>query len=96
MEGRHWLIVYDIANEKRLNKVAKILSSYGWRVQKSVFESSADENTIAACKARILKVIDEEEDFVIFFFVCEKDWQKKESYGKKSVNPDGNDKFVIL
>ena len=32
------VIAYDICDEKRLNKVAKYLESYGIRAQKSVFE----------------------------------------------------------
>lgn len=96
MESGHWLIVYDIADDKRLRKTAKIMQSYGWRVQKSVFESFADDATIEALKARVLKVIDQDEDFVIFFSLCERDWQKKESYGKNSKSLENNDKFVIL
>ena len=31
----HWIILYDIRDVKRLSKVAKVVESYGWRVQKS-------------------------------------------------------------
>ena len=33
------LIIYDIVNNKRRNKLAKYLSGYGFRVQKSAFEA---------------------------------------------------------
>ena len=33
MENKHWLILYDIKNEKRLVKVAKLLECYAVRVQ---------------------------------------------------------------
>ena len=42
----HWLILYDIRNVRRLAHVARIMESYAVRVQKSVFESDADEKTI--------------------------------------------------
>ncbi len=92
----HWIILYDIRDSKRLLKVSKIVQSYGWRVQKSVFESDADESTIEVLKKRLLDVIDESTDFVLFFYVCEKDWQKQEMYGLFEKNKIENDKYSIL
>lgn len=33
------LVIYDISEDRRRNKLVKILSSYGFRVQKSAFEA---------------------------------------------------------
>lgn len=33
------LIIYDISDTKRRNKLIKLIESYGYRVQKSVFEA---------------------------------------------------------
>jgi len=41
-----WLILYDIRNEKRLRRIAKLMERYGERVQKSVFEAMCGEITI--------------------------------------------------
>ena len=41
------LVIYDICDEKRLNKVAKLMESYGQRVQRSVFECELDRNSLA-------------------------------------------------
>ena len=95
---KHWLIVYDIRDTKRLAKISKCVESYGWRVQKSVFESTADDETIGQLKYRLEKLMNVEEDFVLFFEVCERDFQKKQVFGK---NTDSSDKiadedFVIL
>lgn len=92
----HWIILYDIRDVKRLSKVAKVVESYGWRVQKSVFESNADEKTINILKRRLLDIIDIETDFILFFDVCEKDWQKQEIYGTMGTNKEVNDKFLVL
>jgi CRISPR-associated protein Cas2 len=35
-----YLVVYDIADPKRLRRIAKVMETYGNRVQKSVFECS--------------------------------------------------------
>ena len=32
------LVIYDITEPRRLNKVAKVIKDYGIRVQKSIFE----------------------------------------------------------
>ena len=82
MDNKHWLILYDIRVEKRLVKVASILESYGYRVQKSVFEADAPEYVIKELMTRIEAIIDIETDFVLFFEICERDWQKKEVFGK--------------
>ena len=36
-EQRAYLIIYDISDEKRLAKTARILEGYGFRIQESVF-----------------------------------------------------------
>jgi len=98
LENRHRLIVYDIRDSKRLSKVEKIMESFAWRVQKSVFESYAPETTMELLKRQLEKVIDKAEDFVLFFDVCERDWQKQEKYGigSKDCERMSDDKFLIL
>ena len=66
------IVAYDIANPKRLNKVAKIMLDYGVRVQKSIFEVSVDERIFAEMKTRVEGVIVPEDDGVKYFPVCEK------------------------
>lgn len=95
---KHWLIVYDIRDTKRLAKISKCVESYGWRVQKSVFESTASDETIGQLKSRLEKLMDIEEDFVLFFEVCERDFQKKMVFGKNIEKDDKitDEDFVIL
>ena len=38
MVKKKWLIIYDIRNPRRLQKIAKLMAGYATRVQKSVFE----------------------------------------------------------
>ncbi len=98
MEIKHWLIVYDIRDAKRLGKVEKIMASYAYRVQKSVFEANAPEQVIDQLKLRLNSTIEAEEDFILFFNICERDWQKQQKYGlgakgKEQMPDDG---FMIL
>lgn len=95
MDEKHFLIVYDIRDTKRLRRVSKIAESFGVRVQKSVFETSASPKTMDLFKHLLEKEINAEEDFVLFFEICGRDWQKRESYGKFT-DEFSNDKFAIL
>lgn len=79
---KRWLILYDIRKPRRLAKVAKILQGFGLRVQKSVFEAEADQKAVAECCRRINGVIDPAVDYVLFFSICQRDWEKREKCGK--------------
>jgi CRISPR-associated protein Cas2 len=59
-----YLAAYDIADPKRLKKIARLMESYGIRVQKSVFEFNLGDSRMKALKIDIAKVIDETEDSV--------------------------------
>jgi CRISPR-associated protein Cas2 len=78
---KHWLVIYDIADSKRLARTAKIIANYGVRVQKSVFEVDASNRTISEMRSRIQQVIDMDEDYIVYFSICERDWQKQMKIG---------------
>ena len=95
MKEKHYLIVYDIRDVRRLNKVMTCVSSYARRVQKSVYEATLSDEVIRRLKAR-LRRLTEDEDFVLFFEICERDWQKREWFGKEGENTFTDEKFRIL
>lgn len=66
------IVAYDIANPRRLNKVAKVVADYGLRVQKSIFEVTVDDAIFAEMKARIEEIIVPEHDGVKYYPLCEK------------------------
>ncbi|MCM1322146.1 MAG: CRISPR-associated endonuclease Cas2 [Bacteroides sp.] len=98
MAEKHWLIVYDIRDVKRLAKISKCVESYGRRVQKSVFETTASDETIGHLRLRLEKLMDIEKDFILFFEICERDFQKRQIFGKKTESADtiADEDFVIL
>ena len=61
------LVAYDIADVKRLPRVAHICEDYGVRVQYSVFECHLDEDEFTDFWLRLLEVIDEEEDRLVAY-----------------------------
>lgn len=91
----HWIISYDIRNVRRLARVEKAVASYGWRVQKSIFESDAPEKYMRILKNR-LKKITAPEDNIIIFDICERDWEKREEYGNTNKVDIINGKYSIL
>ena len=66
------IVAYDIADPKRINRIAKIIKDYGIRVQKSVFEVTVDAALFREMKSRIEDGIDPEVDGVKYFPLCEK------------------------
>lgn len=64
------IVAYDIADERRLVKIARIVSDYGVRVQKSIFEVTADHGILEEMKARVEGIIVPEEDGVKYFPLC--------------------------
>lgn len=66
------IVAYDITEEKRLNKIAKIMLDYGVRVQKSIFEVTVTPPVFRELKERVEKIIVKEADGVKYFPLCEK------------------------
>lgn len=56
------LVAYDIAEPKRLRRVAKLMNRYGVRVQKSVFECDITDPKIKMMTDEIKSVMDTAED----------------------------------
>lgn len=61
-DRRLYLICYDIVDNRRRNRVAKVLTGYGMRVQKSVFECFLNEPRLKALRQRLKKEIKAAED----------------------------------
>jgi len=89
------IVAYDIADPKRLNKVAKVIKDYGLRVQKSIFEVSVDHRLIAEMKARIEDIIEPSADGVKYFPLCEKCAGTVEIIGQ-GIFIDPDEEFYVL
>ena len=64
------VVAYDIVDDERRNKVSDILSGYGERVNKSVFECFLRRKNIDEIKSRIVEEIDMKEDIVLYYHLC--------------------------
>jgi CRISPR-associated protein Cas2 len=90
------LVSYDVstvdaAGRKRLRKVAKECVNYGQRVQNSVFEVDVDYGTFLKLKDRLMKIIDEEQDSLRFYYLGN-NWKKRVEHigAKETYDPEGS------
>jgi len=84
------VITYDVSTReekigaRRLRRVAKTCSSYGVRVQKSVFEMQVGRKEWAELKARLVSEIDPTQDSLRVYFIDQSEKNKIEHYGAKT------------
>lgn len=89
------LVAYDIANPRRLRKVAKICEDYGLRMEHSVFECDLEEADMAVFWLRLSAAIDENEDRVIDYCIGKLERQKIRRLGIVGVSPQAGDILVL-
>jgi CRISPR-associated protein Cas2 len=63
----YWIVSYDIPNDKRRSKVAKILEGYGRRAQYSVFECEISPEQCDRLELALKREIDPDEDDIRFY-----------------------------
>ncbi len=87
-----YVVCFDIANNKRGQKVANELLNFGYRVQYSLFECYLDDSELAELKKRIAKLYKEDEDHIRYYPLCGKDEEKMVVIGKKKTK---NYNFIL-
>lgn len=65
------MICYDISEPKRLRKTAKVLESYGIRIQKSIFQLDIDADMLKNLVRDVLAVIDKKLDAFFIYPLCD-------------------------
>jgi CRISPR-associated protein Cas2 len=69
---RQWIVVsYDVADDKRRNRVMKAVEGYGARAQYSVFECDIKPEDADKLLARLQALIDSKADDIRFYPLCE-------------------------
>ena len=80
-----YFISYDIANPKRLVKVAKTLENFGLRVQYSFFECEMEKEQLNNLKRALLDIINLKEDSLRIYPLCEDCLNETATVGKGSI-----------
>ena len=77
MQGRHYVIAFDVSDNRRRRQLTKLLLNYSYRVQYSVFEMYAkSEDARKVLEERIRKIVNPETDSVIIYEFGVLDWPK--------------------
>lgn len=95
MEKTHYVICFDVFDDKRRRKLVKHLERFSYRIQYSVFCVDADESRILKIRQGIEKFADVE-DSVFIFPLNSVDWKNKIIYGKKNNEIKNCDAKVIV
>jgi len=83
------LVTYDVATStpegrRRLRNIASACLDFGQRVQNSVFECNVDWTQWTTLRIRLLKIIDDDEDSLRFYFLGN-NWKRRvEHHGAKA------------
>jgi len=81
------ILVYDV-NEKRINKVLKTCRKYLHWVQNSVLEGEISEANLKKLKIELSRIIDKEEDSVIFYILRTTKYSEREILGLRKGGED--------
>jgi CRISPR-associated protein Cas2 len=84
------IVVYDF-NEKRVAKALKIYRKYLYWVQNSVFEGEISQANYTKLKMELGRLINPEEDSVVFYVFRSTRYSKREEMGLKK----GGDENIL-
>lgn len=65
-----FVVCYDIAEDRRRDRMATALLDFGRRIQESVFVATLDEELYEKMWQRVTRIADEVEDTVHVFAIC--------------------------
>ena len=84
----------DTEGRRRLRRIAKTCTSYGQRVQYSVFQCIVDPSQWARLRAQLLTIIDPDRDSLCFFFLG-RNWKRRvEHHGAREIT-DFDEPLII-
>ncbi len=66
----NYLVCYDIADNRRLSKIAKVLEKYGHRVQYSFFEVDTSDSMLETILDDIKELMEMKEDKLYVYPIC--------------------------
>ena len=89
-----YVIVYDISDDNRRNRVSKFLKGWGRRVQKSAFECDLSPDELSVVREQLEGLMDVSEDRCHIYRLCGECQPKKIVLGQE-IEPEW-DKTVIL
>jgi CRISPR-associated protein Cas2 len=90
-----YLVAYDIADPKRLRKVAQTCEDFGNRRQYSVFLCRLSATDLVRFKSRLYDIIDLQKDQVAFVPLCNRCAGQIETLGRPMEAHDARDVVIV-
>lgn len=82
------VVAYDVADNKRREKISGLLGKYGVRANFSVFECMVTDKEFEKLKAKVAKIIDSKEDSVVYYPLCLNCYIKIERFPELRSSPE--------
>ncbi len=89
------LVAYDIADAKRLRKVARACEDFGLRRQFSVFFCRLSPTDLVRLRSRLYDVIDLDKDQILFVPLCKRCAGLVEALGRPIEPYDARDDVIV-
>lgn len=64
------VVAYDIADDRRRNRVVRVLEHFGTRANYSVFECCVTVSQLARIKTKLGAIINPSDDTIIYYPIC--------------------------
>lgn len=90
-----YLVAYDIADPRRLRKVARACEDFGLRRQFSVFFCRLSPTDLVRLRSRLYDVIDLDKDQVLFIPLCQRCSGLIEALGRPVEAHDARDVVIV-
>lgn len=91
-----WLVCYDIADPKRLRKVATTCEDFGVRKQYSVFLCRLSATEMVRLRSRLYDLIDLQHDQVLLIPLCSRCVNQIEALGRPTEPPEARDVVIVI
>jgi len=88
------LVSYDIPDDRRRTRLAKVLEDYGERVQYSVFECDLTQKQLQQLLGEIKRVMSAEQDSVRVYRLCQECVAQIQALGR--AEPPAGEVLVFL
>ena len=79
------LIIYDISDDKRRTKLAKILEGFGYRVQMSAFEFWISQKDYKRMMEKIEKIKDKDDNIRVYY-LNKADYSRHDKFSERTNN----------
>ena len=91
-----FIVCYDIADDKRRQRVAQILDAYGDRIQGSVFELPVTAMSMQECLDTVVDELDFSMDGLIVYPLCSACDKKTQYFGTSLKDPRIGEENVFV